>query len=1249
MNPRPLSLATTALLIALAFVAAGAGAESISSRPFEPRSERPPESTTLFTRLGPEITRLGYVHELALWHPLKRLYHSSFACGSAHIGDVDLDGKPDIFVTGGPGTNRLYLQAEGLVFVDVTAGLDLTGKNTWAAGAALIDIDDDGDLDIYVACYDAPNQLYLNQIKETGELAFREDAARFKLAIADASLQPAFADYDRDGDLDLYLVTHQLHRPGGRPSEPIKLKQNGSELEITGDFARYYRLANEPDASGTWRYRDQGRPDRLLRNDGGLFADATTQAGISEDPAIGNSATWWDFDADGDLDLYVANGEFDPDRLFRNEGDGTFQDVSNSRLGMTSLHTTGTALIDANSDGRLDLFTCDRLATTHYRRMATSVLRPAERKRSISESAPTQLLRNALHLAASHSRLNEVAHLAEVAASDWSWSAQAADFDHDGFQDLFITTGAARNFSHADLPEETHERLVGKSRWDLYESSAPSRPEPNHAFRAMPGLGFTQAGRDWGLDVPGMAYTSATGDLDGDGDLDLVVCSLNQAIQIFRNDRQSGNAITVRLRGQRNNRNGIGAQLFVSVGSGQPERVRQIELGSGFQNGSEPVAHFGLGNATRIDSLRVVWPDGNTQSFENLETNRHYTIAETRRQVVQPRVLSRPAWFVADDALDQFPGEELVHDDFESSPLQPYRLSRRGPSQAWGDLDGDGALDFYLGGPVGQEGRILYNKTERDSSPRFSAWSQRAFLNYANAEDGPALLFDADGDSDLDLYAASGGVEHEHGSVTFRDRLFLNLRQGRMQDSTFNLPNLRHDTSCVAAADFDRDGDLDLFVGSRASTLGFPEPAPSYVLLNDGEGKFTDETATVAPGLEEAGLVTSAAWTDLDGDGWVDLVLARDWDSIAVWLNAQGTLVPATNTGLDQWSGLWRGLVPTDLDNDGDMDFVAGNWGRNTPYRASPSEPTVLFHGVFGASDDRKIAFEAYYDDGICLPLRDFHLMSAAVPELRTRIPTHHDFASASVPELFPIDQLRAARILKVTELRSGAFLNDGSARFRFIPFPKAAQMAPVSGVAASDFDGDGVIDLVLAQNFEHTHPATDPLTGGQSMILRGRMIDGLGSGRFDPVPADESGLMLTAEARGVAAVDVNLDSLPDLVISVNDDHPRLFLNRLERPAPPLRLRLRGIGDNHAAVGARVTVRVPGMPPQTRENLSPCSHLASAPSSMTFARPERPSARIEIDVRWPDGTRTTRRIDGSNQFFTVPQLQPSPPTGPEDL
>jgi hypothetical protein len=1181
-----------------------------------------------FERLNPEKLGIDMVHPLEVSHPLKRLYDSGYAAGGVAMGDIDGDGRLDMFFANGPRKNRLYRQVttgnDTLRFEDISSNAGIGGGDAWGAGAVMVDIDGDSDLDIYVCNYDAPNHLFIND----GKGRFTEQADTAGLAIEDACLFPAFADYDNDGDLDCYLLTTRLYRDGGLP-EAFPGRVTGDKVELLPGFERYYRLTKSP--TSKQRIKIYGRPDYLLRNEGnGRFTDVTPDAGISGD-GMGLSATWCDFNRDGWIDMYVANDGSGPDRLYANNADGTFRDVAPFALPRTTWFSMGSEAGDLNNDGQFDLLVLDMSSTTHYKQKTTMGAMSASRLREVS-GPPQQLMRNALFLNSGTGRFREAAYLAGLADSDWAWAPKLADFDCDGRLDVYISNGVARNFTDSDLAVPLGDSK-GKAYWDHFESTAP-RPEQNLAFRNRGDLAFDDVSASWGLDHTGMSYATATGDLDNDGDLDLVVVNLDVPVSVYRNHVATGHRVAIQLKGRGANTQGLGALVAIQAGSGW--QIRQLSPMTGFLSSNEPRVHFGLGADTTIERLVVQWPGGTVQTFDDLPADQLYTITQSA-QNSDPgnNPPSEPpfGWptkpiYGQSDATAGVAHRENEFDDFARQPLLPNKLSQLGPAMAIGDVDGDGREDLFMGGAADTPGQLFFNR-----NGKFIAADNTPFEADRTAEDMGAVLLDADSDGDLDLYVASGGYEFEADAAPLLDRLYLNDGAGQFQRSPATALPSNHDSgSCAVACDFDRDGDLDLFVGGRCIPGRYPLSPNSRLLRNDSTSetiRFTDVTDALAPGLRQSGLVTSALWSDANGDGWLDLLIAHEWGPIKLFRNKEGHLKDRTaETGTDDLLGWWNGITGRDIDGDGDIDYVVSNFGLNTKYHASQQKPASLYYGDFDGHGKWRL-IEAEHEGDKVFPVRGKSCSTHAMPHLAGRFSTYHTFALAELADIYTPRCLDDAYRYKATTLASGVFLNDGNGRFRFLALPQIAQISPAFGVTLTEINGDGHPDLYMVQNFSSPQAETGRMNGGLSQALLGR-----GDGHFVPVAPNQSGLLVLGDARAVAVTDLNNDRWPDFIVSVNDDKAQTFLHQGSSQNDIMQVRLQGAKGNATAVGAKVTLLLKNGHSQTAEVYAGDGYLTQSSPLLSFGIPANQTI-ARIDVRWPDGSSSKHKLDSDRNVIVI--------------
>lgn len=1216
-----------------------------------PDDAKPGEKTPLFRSVPAAESGLDFVIPIDTEHPDKRLYYSSMACGGVAVGDLDGDGWPDLFFSAGPVPNRLYrnLGAEGpLRFVEVTEEAGVAEAGSWCTGAVLVDIDGDGLLDMFVSRYDEPNRLYLNE-STPGQFRFREAAAEWGVDLADASLMPLFADYDGDGKLDFFLATNGLYRKGGRPAEGVPMRRVESGWEVVAPWDRYFKVGTVNPLTGIPTFTESARPNRLFRNEGGRFVEATATAGIRPVPTFTNGAVWLDYDGDGHLDLYVANDFADRDELYRNRGDGTFEEVAAKVLQHSAWFSMGGAAEDLNGNGRTDLVIADMLPTTHYRQKVTMGEMGASFAAMYEAGLPRQSMVNTFFVNTGTGRFLEAAQMAGIAKSDWTWTVKSGDFDGDGRIDLYFPTGHTRDFNHSDFGGVNPAERVGKDDWDFFEDR-PELRERDLVFRNAADWKFERAEEAWGIGlVENMTYGAALADLDRDGDLDLVTISLEDPPSLFLNqsaERGLANHLLVRLKGRGGNTYGLGAKLSLVTGDGV-RQTRTLLPHNGYQESDEPLAHFGLGTSDRVASLEVIWPSGAKQTFDDLAGNRWIEIAEPEKAEAPAPELTQPApLFRRVEGFAALAAPETPFDDFERQPLLPHQHSQLGPGQAWGDVDGDGLPDLYLGGPKGQPGRMLLNRgLDAEGQPTFTMRMRPSFSEMVPYEDLGALLFDADGDGDLDLLVVSGSVECEPGDASLADRLYLNDGTGEFTDASANLPapaDGRHASGSVAAAaDFDHDGDLDVFIGGRVVPGEYPVAARNRFLVNDGSGRFEDRAEEF--GLAETGLVTSALWSDVDGDGWPDLLVTHEWGPVRLFSNREGRLVETTaEAGLAEATGFWNSIAGRDLNGDGHLDYLVGNLGLNTKYSASHEVPELIYYGDVDGSGKRNLV-EAKFDRSLdcMIPRRGLSCSSLAMPNLLQRVNTYHAWASSALGEIYDEARLESALRLEATTLESMVLINDGEGRFTLHPLPPLAQISPVFGIALSDFDGDGRTDAVLAQNFLTPQQETVPYDGGLGLFLRGGDATENHPAGLSEVWPLESGIVVPGDAKSLGVTDFAGDGWPDLFFGINNEAPAVFLNEGSKAGAgsPLVVLLEGKPGNPTAIGARVTVEVAGLPLQAAEVASASGYLSQSAPALHFGwgRDRKDDATAQVTVRWPDGAETVHRpkkSDGPIHRFT---------------
>ncbi|MFN0126815.1 MAG: VCBS repeat-containing protein [Verrucomicrobiales bacterium] len=1096
----------------------------------------PGTSGPLFEKVAADSAGLTFVHR---WEPRDAyeatLIKTGFTGGGVAMGDYDGDNRCDVFLTRPHGGGRLFRNLGAWKFEDVTERAGVADQGAWATGAAFVDVNNDGRLDLAVVAYQSENRLYLNR----GDGTFRDAGQEAGFTRAGANVKAAFADYDRDGDIDVFLVTNRLE-----PQTEPKIRYEGGpgHYTVAPEFAELAMVINLP--SGEQKFAKAGQFDHLYRNElkqtGRLqFTQVSQTAGlVGADHGL--DVVWWDADGDGWPDIYVADDFTDPDHFYRNNRDGTFTDSTGRDLPHTPWFTMGAAQGDLNNDGLFDLIATDMAGTTHFReKLAMGSMDAMAWFLDVVE--PRQYMRNAVFLNSGTHRFFEAAHLLRLAQSDWTWSVKLSDLDQDGWQDVFVTTGFTRDYMDSDFAEDLKKRglpLAGAV-W----LQVPELREKKLAFRNTGGLRFDDLADAWGLGEVGISFGAALGDLDGDGDQDLVVNNFGGPPSMFRNraSENGSHRVVIRLDGRDGNRFGFGAVVRVETKAGT--QVRAHHPGNGFMSADEPLVHFGLGLETTIDRLTVRWPSGATQTATGLPADQFITLTEPAGQPSPPAATpaTEPSFFEKSDLLAGLRHQERPFDDFAREPLLPNRLSQSGPSMAWGDVNGDGHADVFLGGAAGQAGQLFLRSAGGAFAPAPQA---SVFAADKECEDLGCLFFDADGDGDRDLYVVSGGTEAPINGDAYRDRLYLNDGQGVFSTAPAEALPKEHDSGGpVAVADFDRDGDLDLFVGTRVIPGAWPTSGPSRLLRNDA-GRFSDVTASVAPGLVHAGMVTAALWVDADGDGGPDLFLATEYGPVRFFRNQGGTLHEATQSaGLAPLTGWWMSLAAADVDGDGDLDLAAGNQGQNTKYRPTAEKPQVVYLGDFEGQGERNI-IEAKTTDLGLLPVRGRSCSSRAMPMLTEKFPTFRAFAAASLHEIYGAPSLDAALRLEATQPDSGIFLNegkaaDGSVRFTFRPFPRLAQISPTRALVFLHGDNDSRQDLFIAQNSFGPQSETGRADGGLGLLLTNQ-----GDGSFSPLWPDRSGLVIPGEAADAHAVDLNGDGQTDLAVALNNTTCQAWVHR---------------------------------------------------------------------------------------------------------
>ncbi len=1167
---------------------------------------------TLFVALNPEESGIQSEIKQNPEHPYSFFYNSGLEASGIAVGDVDNDGLPDLFLASSPGGNRLYRQVSPLKFKDITQGSGLEKDNAWGRGASIIDIDNDGDLDIYVANYGQENSLYINTGKEGDTVKFVERAKESGLNTIDASLMPSFCDYDKDGDLDLYLITNEYRLPPNlTPPDPKKMIGKGPEGKpaLIPPYDKVFKLLVKQTPKGPMIKWDKiGRPDYLYRNNGdGTFEDVTQNAGIIPGDGRGLSATWWDYNDDGLPDLYVGNDWGDRDYLYHNNGDGTFRDAIEEAVPYTTMFSMGADAGDLNNDGRVDFILADMSGTTHYKRKISMGSMEASTTEFMLKARPPQNMRNVVFYNTGTRRLLESAYLVGMANSDWTWSVKIDDLNNDGRSDVFFTNGMEQNIREIeDGTEKTKTEAQNL------------RKENNLVFKNLGNYKFSESGKDWGLDHFGFSLAAVNCDFDRDGDIDVFVMHRDEPPILYKNTSKDSGTL-IKLNGTKSNRNGIGTKVTIETDSGT--FVKQINVARGYLSSDEAIAHFGITNETEINRLAVHWPSGINQEFKGLEGGKIYEITESaNNSLASVNDNKDKALFKINTSLSGVRHKELNYDDFEHQPLLPNKLSQLGPGIAVGDIDNDGDEDFILGGAKGSLTQILKNKGDGNFS------KPETIEGSMNFEDMGLLLADTEGDGDLDLIAVSGGVESS--GALLQDRLYINDGNGNflLAPNTY-LPVDTDSGGPIATADIDRDGDLDIFIGGRVIGKKYPTAPRSRLLINV-DGKFQEAAKEMAPSLSSLGLVTGATFTDINDDGWQDLIIAREWGPITYLQNEKGKFNDLTKeSGLEKISGWWNGVNTADLDLDGDIDIVASNFGINTKYHASDDHPVLLYYGKFGTDQMRLV--EAEYENGQLFPVRGKSCSTRAIPHLAERFNTFHSFALAELNQVYTPKEMEDSLKFSITELNSGVLINDGNGKFSFQELPKVAQVAPCFGIVIEDMNGDGFPDLFLAQNFYHPQVETGRMSGGMSLMLTGN-----GDGTFEALWPHQSGIIISSDAKSASKTDLNGDSLPDILISSNDGPMTSYITDADvNNANKIRVVLKGEKGNVRAIGAKVTATYSDSSKHSKEVQAGTGYLSQSTPHLFFGA--KGKTLQSLKVRWPDGKVTDHKFDSDGKTITL--------------
>jgi enediyne biosynthesis protein E4 len=1095
-------------------------------------------SLKLFDILMPEKTGINFNNKLTESLTMNGLYYEYYYNGAGlSVADFNNDGLQDVYFISNLYPNRLYLNKGKFKFRDVSKESGTSEHEGYPTGVTTVDINSDGWMDIYISNsgkYANPemrkNKLFLNQgLNKEGIPTFREESSKYNLDINLCSTQAAFFDYDLDGDLDMFLINHY---PDVYAFEDIeKLKNTGST--ITGD--------------------------RLYENQNGKYIDVSVKAGI-----VNNSLSYGlgigisDLNNDGWPDVYVSNDFSEKDHLYINRGDGTFTESIDKSLFHISYASMGNDLADFNNDGWPDIVTLEMMAEDNYTMKTSKGMMNMNHFQTLIDldlhhqyMYNTLQLNNGILYNDNTPVFSDIAQLAGMSSTDWSWAPLLFDMDNDGLKDLFIANGIKRDFINEDYlmyVGKRYKEISESGRMDKNElitsvlNQMPDRKKVNYFFRNNGDLTFEKKNSEWADNIPTCSNGSAYADFDNDGDMDIIVNNSESPSFIYKNEAREnnlGNYLQFRFIGPKMNPLGIGAKIIVK----QTDKTQMQEqyLSRGFQSSVSPVIHFGLGSDKVVPEIRVIWPDWKEQVLTDVAVNQTLTLSYNDADKRHDFSIPKPSMFsdVTEALHLNHKHDENKFNDFERESLLPHKMSDLGPGMAVGDVNNDGLDDFYIGGAKGFSGKLFLQTKNGFKSTGTEPWSADS-----SCEDVRATFFDADNDGDPDLYVVSGSNEYEVGSPYLEDRLYMNDGSGNFRKNKNALPEKRESGSCVAAGDYDGDGDLDLFVGGRQIPGQYPLPASGHLLRNDSKGGrviFTDVTSSRAPLFNNLGMVTDAVFTDIDGDGRADLVIVGEWMSIRMFLNANDKFEEITEkAGLADETGWWNCLAAADFDKDGDIDLIAGNLGLNSKYKASRKNPFEIYSKDFDNNGSLDIVL-AYYNNDTLYPLRGLESSYNQLPFIKKKFPSYRDFGKASLSDVYGTVNLQNALNYKARNFATCYIENMGNGTFRTRPLCNMAQISSVNSIVTEDIDNDGYLDLILAGNLYGSEAETPRSDASIGLFLKGD-----GKGNFEPVLPMQSGLFICGETRKISMITLGKDKRRGIIAAMNNEKMKILMTTLK-------------------------------------------------------------------------------------------------------
>jgi hypothetical protein len=1081
------------------------------------------EVETLFTLLNSQETGIDFFNEVKNQKNFNIFkYRNFYNGGGVAIGDINNDGLADVYLTGNMVANKLYLNKGDLEFEDISKAAGVEGDKPWSTGVVMVDINTDGLLDIYVSNAgnmkgnNHDNDLYINN----GDLTFTEKAAEYNLDKTGFSTHASFFDYDKDGDLDAYILNNS--------NIPVSslgyAEQRDKRAQDWGNVPEIFR----------------GVGDMLLRNDNGKFVDVSEEAGIYGS-LIGFGLGVMVTDINGDLypDIYVSNDFYERDYLYINNQDGTFKEEIQKWTSHLSLSAMGVDIADINNDGNADIFITDMLPEADQR--VKSIMEFENYnvfKLKQSKDFSQQYIQNTLQLNNGNNTFSEIAYFSGVAKTDWSWAGLLFDMDNDGYRDIFVTNGINHDLTDLDFVDFFANEIIQKMALtgkkqaiDSIISKMPVKPQPNYAYKNNGDLTFKNANKDWGFETPSLSNGVAYGDLDNDGDLDLVINNVNMKPFVYKNNTDSltnNTYLKIKLEGEKKNKFGIGSTVKIYFDN--KVYVQEQIPSRGFQSSMDYVMTIGLGSTEVIDSLRVIWPNDKTQKLIDIKTNATLTLQQFKATETQkPRQFKKNKTLLTEITENKFnKHEENSYSDFDHEGLITKMVSQEGPALAVGDVNNDGNEDFYIGGAKDQAGVLYLNF----GNGKIKKSDQKAFSNDDFFEDTSASFFDANGDGSLDLLIGTGGNESSE-QINYTVRLYFNNGKGDFKLSKQNFPSLRKNIAVVAPYDFDNDGDIDVFVGAR-SVVGAYGINPSHQFLeNNGDGTFEDTTEKVTYELKDAGMITDAIWVDIDNDSIKDLITTSEWDTPKIYKNNGRRLIKQSSS-LDELHGMWNVVEAADLDKDGDIDFIFGNQGNNTAHKTSNENPIKMWMNDFDNNGTIE-QITTNHQEGKDYPIHMKKELTGQLVSLKKQNLKASVYAKKSIDELFEKEKVENSIMKKNNISETIIAVNEGKGNFTVKKLPSRVQFSCVCGIICTDINKDGNLDLIMAGNNFEFKPQFSRLDANYGSVL-------LGDGKlgFTWQDYNTSGFVVKNEVKHLKTIK-DKDGKTYVISAINNQSPKLF------------------------------------------------------------------------------------------------------------